>query len=192
MMVNGKKIGFGITGSFCTISEVIVELERLVFFGADVFPVISNTVATTNTRFGRAEDFRRRIELASGHECIDTIANAEPIGPKKLLDLMVVAPCTGTTLSKLANGISDTPVTLAAKAHLRNQRPVVIALATNDGLAANAKNLGLLLNARNIYFVPFGQDDPENKTTSLIARFGLIVPTIELALEGKQIQPLLV
>jgi dipicolinate synthase subunit B len=115
MMVNGKKIGFGITGSFCTISEVIVELERLVFFGADVFPVISNTVATTNTRFGRAEDFRRRIELASGHECIDTIANAEPIGPKKLLDLMVVAPCTGTTLSKLANGISDTPVTLAAK-----------------------------------------------------------------------------
>jgi len=192
MMVNGKKIGFGITGSFCTISEVIVELERLVFFGADVFPVISNTVATTNTRFGRAEDFRRRIELASGHECIDTIANAEPIGPKKLLDLMVVAPCTGTTLSKLANGISDTPVTLAAKAHLRNQRPVVIALATNDGLAANAKNLGLLLNDRNIYFVPLGQDDPENKTTSLIARFGLIVPTIELALEGKQIQPLLV
>lgn len=192
MMVNGKKIGFGITGSFCTISEVIVELERLVFFGADVFPVISNTVATTNTRFGRTEDFRRRIELASGHDCVDTIAEAEPFGPKKLLDLMVVAPCTGTTLSKLANGISDTPVTLAAKAHLRNQRPVVIALATNDGLAANAKNLGLLLNARNIYFVPFGQDDPENKTTSLIARFGLIVPTIELALEGKQIQPLLV
>jgi len=167
-------------------------LERLVFFGADVFPVISNTVATTNTRFGRAEDFRRRIELASGHECIDTIANAEPIGPKKLLDLMVVAPCTGTTLSKLANGISDTPVTLATKAHLRNQRPVVIALATNDGLAANAKNLGLLLNTRNVFFVPFGQDDPENKTTSLIARFGLIVPTIELALEGKQIQPVLV
>ena len=167
-------------------------MERLVFFGADVFPVISNTVATTNTRFGRAEDFRRRIELASGHECIDTIANAEPIGPKKLLDLMVVAPCTGTTLSKLANGISDTPVTLATKAHLRNQRPVVIALATNDGLAANAKNLGLLLNTRNVFFVPFGQDDPENKTTSLIARFGLIVPTIELALEGKQIQPVLV
>jgi dipicolinate synthase subunit B len=192
MMVNGKKIGFGITGSFCTISEVIIELERLVFFGADVFPVISNTVATTNTRFGRAEDFRRRIELASGHDCVETITEAEPFGPKKLLDLMVVAPCTGTTLSKLANGISDTPVTLAAKAHLRNQRPVVIALATNDGLAANAKNLGLLLNARNIYFVPFGQDDPENKTTSLIARFGLIVPTIELALEGKQIQPLLV
>lgn len=192
MMVNGKKIGFGITGSFCTISEVIIELERLVFFGADVFPVISNTVATTNTRFGRAEDFRRRIELASGHDCVETIAEAEPFGPKKLLDLMVVAPCTGTTLSKLANGISDTPVTLAAKAHLRNQRPVVIALATNDGLAANAKNLGMLLNARNIYFVPFGQDDPENKTTSLIARFGLIVPTIELALEGKQIQPLLV
>lgn len=192
MMVNGKKIGFGITGSFCTINEVIVELERLVFFGADVFPVISNTVAATSTRFGRAEDFRRRIELASGHDCVDTIAGAEPIGPKKLLDLMVVAPCTGTTLSKLANGISDTPVTLAAKAHLRNQRPVVIALATNDGLAANAKNLGLLLNTRNIYFVPFGQDDPENKTTSLIARFGLIVPTVELALEGKQIQPVLV
>jgi dipicolinate synthase subunit B len=191
MTVCGKKIGFAITGSFCTIPEVIIELERLAFLGADVYPILSATVATTNTRFGRADDFRRRIELAAGKDCIDTIAEAEPIGPKKLLDLLVVAPCTGNTLGKIANGITDTPVTMAAKAHLRNQMPLVLAIATNDGLAASAKNLGMLLNTRNIYFVPFGQDDPEKKTTSLIAHFGLIVPTIELALEGKQIQPIL-
>ena len=192
MTVSGKKIGFAITGSFCTISEAIIELERLAFLGANIYPILSTTVATTNTRFGRADDFKRRIELATARDCIDTIADAEPIGPKKLLDLLVIAPCTGNTLSKLANGITDTPVTMAAKAHLRNQLPVVLAIATNDGLAGSAKNLGLLLNTRNIYFVPFGQDDPEKKMTSLIARFGLIVPSIELALEGKQMQPILV
>lgn len=192
MTVNGKRVGFAVTGSFCTISEVIIELERLAFLGADVYPILSTTVATTNSRFGRTDDFRRRIELATGKDCIDTIANAEPIGPKKLLDILIVAPCTGNTLGKIANGITDTPVTMASKAHLRNQMPLVIAISTNDGLSASAKNLGLLLNTRNVYFVPFGQDDPEKKETSLVAHFGLIVPTIELALEGKQIQPMLV
>lgn len=192
MTVNGKKVGFAVTGSFCTISEVIIELERLAFLGADVYPILSTTVATTNSRFGRADDFRRRIELAAGKDCIGTIAEAEPIGPKKLLDILIVAPCTGNTLGKIANGITDTPVTMASKAHLRNQLPLVVAISTNDGLAASAKNLGLLLNTRNAYFVPFGQDDPEKKPTSLVAHFGLIIPTIELALEGRQIQPMLV
>lgn len=192
MTVNGKKIGFAMTGSFCTLSEVIVELERLVFLGADVYPIISTTVATTNTRFGRSDDFRRRIQLATGRDCMESIVETEQIGPKRMLDLMVVAPCTGNTLAKIANGVNDTPVTMAVKAHVRNQMPVVLALATNDGLSANAKNLGLLLNTKHVFFVPLGQDDPEKKTTSLIARFGLIVPTIELALEEKQIQPLLV
>ncbi|MGI6085343.1 MAG: dipicolinate synthase subunit B [Acetivibrionales bacterium] len=192
MNVNNKKIGIAITGSFCTIQDAIIEFERLVFLGADVIPILSNSVATTNSRFGRAEDLRKRIELITGKECIETIAEAEPLGPKKLLDLLLVAPCTGNTMGKIANGITDTSVTMAVKAHLRNQKPVVLAIATNDGLAANAKNLGVLLNTKNVYFVPFGQDDSENKPTSLVASFGLIVPAIEHALEGKQIEPILV
>jgi len=192
MTLSGKNIGFAVTGSFCTISEAIIELERLAFLGVEVYPILSTAVATTNTRFGRADDFRRRIEMVTGKDCIDTITDAEPIGPKKMLDLIVVAPCTGNTLSKIANGIADTPVTMAVKASLRNQKPVVLAIATNDGLGANGKNIGTLLNTKNVFFVPFGQDDPEKKNNSLIARFGLIVPTIELALEGKQIQPVLV
>lgn len=192
MNINGKKIGFALTGSFCTIQDVTIELERLVFLGADVTPILSNSVATINSRFGRAEDIRRRVELITGKQCIETISEAEPIGPKKMFELLIIAPCTGNTLGKIANGITDTPVTMASKANLRNQMPVVIAVATNDGLSASAKNLGLLLNVKNIYFVPFGQDDPEKKPSSLVARFGLIVPTVELALEGKQIGPILV
>lgn len=192
MNVNNKKIGVAITGSFCTIQDVIIEFERLVFLGADITPILSNSVATTNSRFGRAEDLRKRIELITGKECIDTIADAEPLGPKKLLDLVLVAPCTGNTLGKIANGITDTSVTMSVKAHLRNQKPVVLAISTNDGLAGSAKNLGCLLNTKNVYFVPFGQDDSENKPTSLVARFGLIVPAIEYALDGKQIEPILV
>ncbi len=192
MDIRGKKIGFALTGSFCTIQDVMVELERLVFLGADVTPILSNSVATINSRFGRAEDTRKRVELITGKPCIETIAEAEPIGPKGMLDLLIIAPCTGNTLGKIANGITDTSVTMASKANLRNQMPVVLAIATNDGLSGSAKNLGLLLNTKNLYFVPFGQDDPEKKTNSLVARFGLIVPTIELALEGKQIEPMLV
>lgn len=192
MNVNNKKIGVAITGSFCTVQDVIIEFERLVFLGADIIPILSNSVATTNSRFGRAEDFRKRVELITGKECIETIAEAEPLGPNKTLDLVLVAPCTGNTMGKIANGITDTSVTMAVKAHLRNQKPVVLAIATNDGLAAGAKNLGVLLNTKNVYFVPFGQDDSENKPTSLVARFGLIVPAIEHALDGKQIEPILV
>lgn len=192
MNVNNKKIGVAITGSFCTIQDAIIEFERLVFLGADITPILSNSVSIINSRFGRAEDIKKRIELITGKECIENIADAEPIGPKKMLDLVLVAPCTGNTLGKIANGITDTTVTMAVKAHLRNQKPVVLAIATNDGLSASAKNLGVLLNTKNIYLVPFGQDDPENKPTSLVARFGLIVPTIEHALDGKQIEPILV
>jgi dipicolinate synthase subunit B len=192
MTLKGKHIGFAITGSFCTISKAIIELERIAFLGAEIHPILSAAVASTNTRFGRVDDFRRRLEMVTGRDCIDTITEAEPIGPKNKLDLIVVAPCTGNTLGKIANGITDTPVTMAVKAQLRNQRPVVLAIATNDGLGNSARNIGTLLNAKNIYFVPFGQDDPEKKSNSLVARFGLIVPTIELALEGKQIQPVLV
>lgn len=191
MNIKGKKIGFALTGSFCTISDAITEMERLSFLGADIIPIISSNVATIDSRFGRAEDFRRRIESITGKFCIDSIVDAEPIGPQKLLDLLVIAPCTGNTMAKIANGITDTSVTMAAKANLRNQKPVVLAIATNDGLAANAKNIGVLLNTKNIYFVPFSQDDPVKKTTSLISKFDLILPTIELALEGKQIQPVI-
>jgi len=189
--IKGKKIGFALTGSFCTISDAITEMERLSFLGADIIPIISSNVATIDSRFGRAEDFRRRIESITGKFCIDSIVDAEPIGPQKLLDLLIIAPCTGNTMAKIANGITDTPVTMAAKANLRNQKPVVLAIATNDGLSANAKNIGVLLNTKNIFFVPFSQDDPVKKTTSLIAKFDLILPTIELALEGKQIQPVI-
>ena len=189
MTLKGKHIGFAITGSFCTISKAIIELERIAFLGAEIHPILSAAVASTNTRFGRVDDFRRRLEMVTGRDCIDTITEAEPIGPKNKLDLIVVAPCTGNTLGKIANGITDTPVTMAVKAQLRNQRPVVLAIATNDGLGNSARNIGTLLNAKNIYFVPFGQDAPEKKSNSLVARFGLIVPTIERALEGKQIQP---
>lgn len=192
MSVSKRKIGFAITGSFCSFQDVIIELERLVFLGADVYPVLSNNAASITSRFGRAEDLRRRIEMITGKTCIETIADAEPIGPKKMLELLIVAPCTGNTLGKIANGITDTPVTMAVKAHLRNLSPVVLAIATNDGLAANAKNIGSLLNSKDIFFVPFGQDDSENKPNSLVAKFGLIVPTVENAFEGKQIEPLLI
>ncbi len=192
MEVVGKKIGFAFTGSFCTLQEVIIELERLVFLGADVQPILSEVVGSFNTRFGRADDFRNRIEIITGKKCIESIVEAEPIGPKGVLDLLVIAPCTGNTTGKLANGITDSTVTMAAKSQLRNQKPVVMAIATNDGLSGSAKNIGLLMNTRNVYFVPYGQDDPEKKPSSLIARFGLIIPTIQAALDGKQLQPLLV
>jgi len=192
MDVKGKKIGIAVTGSFCTISEAMTEFERLTFLGADITPIVSFNVAAMDTRFGRSEDLLRHLEMISGKKCIDSIDGAEPIGPKRLLDLLLVAPCTGNTLGKIANGITDTPVTMAVKAHLRNQMPVVLAIATNDGLSGSARNIGSLINTKNIYFVPFGQDDPVNKPSSLVAKFRMIVPTIEHALEGRQIEPLLV
>lgn len=191
MLLEGIKIGFALTGSFCTFDKVIPEVEKLVSEGADVYPIISEVVCNTDTRFGTASDLKVKLKTITNNEIISTIKAAEPIGPKALFDIVVVAPCTGNTLAKLANAITDTPVTMACKAHLRNQKPVVIAISTNDGLSANAKNIGLLLNAKNIYFVPFGQDDPDKKCNSLVAKFDQILPTILDAIKGKQKQPIL-
>lgn len=191
MLLQGIKVGFALTGSFCTFAKIIPELEKLVAEGADILPIISENVDKFDTRFGKAEEWKTKLEGITGKKLIKTIVEAEPIGPKALLDILVIAPCTGNTLGKLANGITDTSVTMAAKAHLRNGRPIVIAISTNDGLGANAKNLASLLNAKNVYFVPFGQDDPIKKCNSLTANNELIVPTILEALKGKQLQPLL-
>lgn len=192
MKLDGVKIGFALTGSFCTIGKVIPEIEKLISAGAEVIPVISYSVDKFDTRFGTAKDLWLKLEGITGKKIIDSIVDAEPFGPKSLVDLVVVAPCTGNTLAKIAMGITDTPVTMACKAHLRNQKPLVIAISTNDGLGANAKNIGLLLNTKNVYMVPFGQDGPDTKPNSLVADEKLIIPTIENALKGKQIQPILI
>lgn len=192
MLLKGVRVGFAITGSFCTFAKTIPQIEKLINEGAEVFPIISDSVNDFDTRFGAAEDFKNTLQLITGKKLINTIVDAEPIGPKALLDILVIAPCTGNTIAKIANAVTDGPVTMACKAHLRNMRPVVIAVSTNDGLSANAKNIGTLLNTKNIYFVPFGQDDPIKKCTSLVADFEQILPTITSALLNNQIQPVLV
>ena len=186
-----QRVGFELCGSFCTHREVLRELEAICREYETVLPIVSPVCQTTDTRFGKAEDFLAQVERLTGHTAVGSIREAEPIGPKKLLDVLVIAPCTGNTLAKLAAGITDTPVTMAAKAHLRNDRPVVVAVATNDGLSAAAKNIGELLARKNYYFVPFGQDDPEKKPCSLMADFTRIGETVEAALEGRQLQPVL-
>ena len=185
------KVGFAFCGSFCTLSMAMAALEKVKARFGDVTPIVSEHTAAFDTRFGPAHEFMREMERICDRRVIDTLVKAEPIGPKKLLDVLVICPCTGNTLAKLAGGITDTTVTLAAKAHLRNGRPVVICPATNDGLAASAKNIGQLLDKKNVYFVPFRQDDPQGKPTSLVGEFSLVVPAIEAALEGRQLQPLL-
>ena len=185
-------VGFGLTGSFCTFSKVIDEMQKLADMNYRLVPILSETTARNDTRFGKAEEHIERIEKICGRKIISSIPEAEPIGPKKLLDILVIAPCTGNTIAKLANGIADSSITLSVKSHLRNNRPVVIAVSTNDGLGANAKNIGILLARKNIYMVPFGQDDCIEKENSLVAHFDLIQPTIEKALKSKQIQPVLV
>ena len=192
MKLENKTIGFAITGSFCTFSKVFPQIEKLVAEKARVIPIMSEVSYSTDTRFGKASDNISKLEEITGEKVVGTIKDAEPIGPKKLLDILVVAPCTGNTTAKLANGIADTSVTLAVKAHLRNKMPVVVAVSTNDGLGNNAKNIGILENLKNIYMVPYGQDDCNEKENSLVADMNLIVPTLEFALEGKQIQPLLI
>jgi len=192
MLLKGKKIGLAITGSFCTISRVLNEIDNIIKEGGEIFPILSESVYNFDTRFGEAEELKKRLESMTGNKIISTIVEAEPIGPKGMLDLLVIAPCTGNTLAKLANAITDTPVAMAFKAQLRNQKPVLIAISTNDGLGANAKNLGLLLNMKNVYFVPFGQDDPEKKCNSLVAKFDKMIPSIVEAINGRQIQPILV
>ena len=192
MKLKGVRIGFCVTGSFCTCDKVLEQLKRIIDEGAEVQPIFSYSVASTDTRYTTAADFRRKVEQITGKKVIDNIVGAEPIGPQKQFDIVVIAPCTGNSLAKLANGITDTPVLMAAKAHLRNQRPVVIAVSTNDALGNNAKNLGQLINVKNIYLVPFYQDDPVAKTNSMVADMDRIIDTVLLALEGKQIQPVVI
>lgn len=189
--MQGLNIGFALCGSYCTFSEVFPVIGEFVARGAEVVPIMSYNVFTTDTRFGKAEDFAAELLEITGNRVIHTIAEAEPIGPGKLLDALVIAPCTGNTLAKLASGIADTSVTLAAKAHLRNSRPLIIAVSTNDGLASAAKNIGMLQNMKNIYFAPYGQDDSQSKPSSLVARFLSLPETVEAALEHRQLQPML-
>ncbi|MDR1540679.1 MAG: dipicolinate synthase subunit B [Clostridiales bacterium] len=191
LKLSGKKVGFALTGSFCTLEAAFAHLQSLLDAGADVYPIISENVAKMDTRFISANETQKRLKEMTGRDAFKTIQEAEPIGPKKLLDVLVILPCTGNTASKIANAITDTPVTMAAKAHLRNERPLIIAISTNDGLSANAKNIGALLNTRNVYFVPFYQDDPLKKTRSLAFYGPLLVDTILEAMKGKQIQPIL-
>ena len=189
-MENKKRLGFALCGSFCTFEKALLEMETLSEI-YDVIPIMSKGAASINSRFGTAESFLDRIRKICGRDPITTIEGAEPIGPKALLDILLIEPCTGNTLGKLANGITDTSVTMAAKAHLRNGRPLVIAVSTNDALGASARNIGALMNAKNVYFVPMGQDDPEKKPASMVAHFEKTKETIEKALEGKQIQPMI-
>lgn len=192
MLLDGIKVGIGITGSFCTLDTIIIEIEKLVKEGADVYPVFSFNVNNLDTRFGKAEKWKKEIESITGKSVISTIQDAEPIGPKGFLDIYTIAPCTGNTLAKIANGITDTPVCMAWKAHLRNNKPVLIGISTNDGISANGKNLGALMNMKNVYFVPFAQDDAAKKQNSIISDYELLIPSILEALQGKQIQPVLV
>lgn len=192
MRFSGIRIGFALTGSHCTISQILPYLQLLKDDGAEITPIISQAVSSTDTRFGKAKDFIDEIIRITGKQPLVDQVEVEPIGPKKLLDVILVAPCTGNTLAKIALGISDSSVSLACKAQLRNNRPVVLAISTNDALSTNARNLGLLLNKKNIFFVPFGQDAPETKQTSLVAKMDLIPETLLEALQNRQIQPLLV
>ena len=185
------RIGFALCGSFCTFGSVIPILQELADADYTITPIMSQTAYATDTRFGKAEDFRERIQTICGAPILHTVFEAEPIGPKKLLDALIIAPCTGNTLGKLAGGISDSAVTLAAKAHLRNQRPVIVGVSTNDALAGSAANIGKLLGTRNYYFIPLRQDDPVNKPTSIVADFSKTRQTLEAALQGQQFQPLL-
>lgn len=187
-----ETVGFALCGSFCTFKKVIPQMKKLVDEGYKVIPIMSPTAYSTDTRFGKAEDFNKEIEEMCNEKIIYTISGAEPIGPKELLDVLVIAPCTGNTLGKLSNGISDTSVTLATKAHLRNQRPVIIAVSTNDALSTSARNIGTLMNSKHIYFVPMRQDDHINKPNSIVADFNYIPDTVKEVLETKtQPQPIL-
>lgn len=186
------KAGFALCGSFCTFSKVIPQMKKLAESGVDIYPIMSEISASTDTRFGKSADFVREIEEICSKKVIATVKDAEPIGPKKMLDILIIAPCTGNTLAKLANGIADTSVTLATKAHLRNSMPVLIGVSTNDALGNAAKNIGNLMNYKNIFFIPMRQDDPEGKPNSVVADFNQTREAMLKALENKQIQPLII
>jgi len=191
VLLDGVSIGVVMTGSHCTIEAVLPEIKEMKDEGADIRVILSYALNYTDNRFNTVEELRREISGITEWPIIDSIVGAEPIGPHKLLDILIIAPCTGNTLAKLANSITDTPALMAVKGHLRNQRPVVIAIASNDGLGLNARNLGHLLNAKHMFFVPFRQDDPFGKATSIIANMSLLSETVKSALQGKQMQPVL-
>lgn len=191
MDIKGKRIGVGLTGSFCSFQLIFQEMEKLAKLGADLYPITSHHVQTIECRFGTPIEYKKRIKEITGKDPIETIADAEPIGPKDMLDIMLLAPCTGNTMAKLVNGITDGPVLMAAKSHLRVGKPLVLSLATNDALGANFKNIGQLYPYKNIYFVPFGQDEYKKKPYSMVAHTELITETIEKALDGQQIQPVI-
>lgn len=184
-------LGFAMCGSFCTFEKAFEQLRRTAAAGYQLVPIMSDNAYGTDTRFGRANDFIWEAEDICGRKVIHTIAGAEPLGPKRMIDALVIAPCTGNTLAKLAHGITDTPVTMAAKSCLRIGLPVVLCAATNDALAASAQNIGRLMNTKNVYFVPLRQDDPEQKPTSAVSDFELLLPAMEAALKGRQLQPVL-
>lgn len=191
MDLKGKRVGVVVTGSFCTFSKVITQIKELVKIGADVIPIMSYNSWNLDTKFGEAKQIINEIEDVTQKQIISTIQEAEPIGPKKMTDIMLVAPCSGNTVAKLAQGIIDTPATMAVKSHLRNGNPVVIAVSTNDGLAGSAENIGRLLNRNNYYFVPFRQDNPITKPRSLVFDENYIIKTLEQALDRIQIQPMI-
>lgn len=192
MDLKDKKIGFTLTGSFCTFQKVIPKMKEIKKLGAEIIPIMSFNSYNLDTKFGKARDFIEEIENITGKEIIHTIQEAEPIGPKKMTDIMIIAPCSGNTMAKLACDIIDTPATMAAKSHLRNNRPLVIAPSTNNGLSGNAENIGKLLNRKNYYFVPFRQDNPITKPRSIVFDAEYIIKTIEYALDGEQISPILI
>lgn len=192
MDFTGKTVGFGLTGSHCTYEQVLPQMERFVALGATVLPVVSYTVAHVDSKFGEARTWLSKIREITGQDLISSIPEAEPLGPEKRLDVMLIAPCTGNSLAKLANAITESPVLMAAKATMRNRRPVVVAISTNDALGLNAANLAKLMASKNVFFVPFGQDAPEKKPNSLVARMELIPETCWEAMQGKQIQPMVV
>jgi len=189
--VSGKSIGFAITASFCTFEEIMQPLTAIVEQGGKVTPIMSFNASSIDTRYTGAKEFKDKLKEITGNEIIDTLVKAEPIGPRALFDIIIVAPCTGNTLAKLACGISDTPVTMACKAQRRNDRPVILAISTNDALSANASNIGTLLNRKGYYFVPFKQDNAIKKPNSMIADMSLIIPAAIAALNGMQLQPML-
>ncbi|TAH69514.1 MAG: dipicolinate synthase subunit B [Anaerolineaceae bacterium] len=190
MNIKGKNIGIALTGSYCTFDKVFPQIERLVRENSNVYTIFSDQAGNTDSRFGKAEDFINQARDITGKEPIITITEAEKLGPNNILDTIVVAPCSGNTLAKMANAITDSPVLMATKGLLRNNKPVILAISTNDALSNNMKNIGHLMNSKNIYFVPFGQDNFKGKPNSMVAHFDLILPTIENALEGRQMQPM--
>ena len=191
MNIENLNIGVGITGSYCTFQAMLELLKELKEKGANITPIMSYNAYENDTRFGTANDYISKVEEICNHKVLNSIVEVEPIGPKKLLDILLVLPCTGNTISKIANAISDTPVTCGVKSQLRNQKPVLLAISTNDALSGNAQNIGKLLNTKNIYFVPFGQDDPINKPTSIIYIKDKVIESIESAIQNKQLQPII-